>query len=141
MYITRITSFPATSHPLVQSLYPRCLYSLAPVIILNVKGKDVPDGIPPRVLKELAHTLTAPLTTLFQTSLDKGAVPRDLKTAVVCPAFKKGKKYLAENYRPISHISGQQHYGAHHHKSSGELCRDKPHAVQKPTWFQEKPEL
>ena len=61
-----------------------------------------PDGISPRVLKELTHILAAPLNTLFQTTLDKGVVPRDWRTAVVCPAFKKGEKYLAENYRPIS---------------------------------------
>ena len=61
-----------------------------------------PDGIHPRVLKELADVLAAPLTTLFQTSLDKASVPKDWRTAVVCPAYKKGEKYLPENYRPIS---------------------------------------
>ena len=61
-----------------------------------------PDGIHPRVLKELAPTLAETFTNLFQTSLDKGTVPKDWRTALVCPAFKKGEKYLPENYRPIS---------------------------------------
>ena len=60
------------------------------------------DGISPRIFCELADILAAPLTTLFQTSLDRGVVPRDWKTASVCPIFKKGEKYVAANYRPVS---------------------------------------
>ena len=69
---------------------------------LNPYKAAGPDGISPRVLRELAEVLAAPLTTLFQTSLDKGAVPQDWKTALVSPAYKKGEKYTAANYRPIS---------------------------------------
>ena len=50
-----------------------------------------PDGISPRVLKELTDVLAAPLTTLFQASLDKAIVPSDWKKASVCPIYKKGK--------------------------------------------------
>ena len=69
---------------------------------LNPYKAAGPDGISPRIFRELADILAAPLTTLFQTSLDRGVVPRDWKTASVCPIFKKGEKYVAANYRPVS---------------------------------------
>ena len=69
---------------------------------LKVNKATGPDGISPRVLRELADVLAKPLTTLFQSSLDKGKVPMDWKMASVCPVYKKGEKYLAESYRPVS---------------------------------------
>ena len=70
--------------------------------LLNPHKAAGPDGISPRVLKELADVLAAPLTTLFQASLDKAIVPSDWKKASVCPIFKKGEKSAAANYRPVS---------------------------------------
>ena len=61
-----------------------------------------PDNISPRVLKELADVLAPSLTSLFQLSLDKAVVPKDWKKAIICPAFKKGERHQASNYRPIS---------------------------------------
>ena len=69
---------------------------------LNPAKACGPDGICPRVLRELADILADPLTTLFQSSLDKGVVPDDWKRANVCPIYKKGEKYQASNYRPVS---------------------------------------
>ena len=69
---------------------------------LNPHKAAGPDGISPRVLQELADVLAAPLTTLFQTSLDKATVPNDWKKASVCPIFKKGEKSAAANYRPVN---------------------------------------
>jgi hypothetical protein len=39
---------------------------------------------------------------IFNTSLSRGAVPTDWRQANVIPIFKKGEKYLASNYRPVS---------------------------------------
>ena len=61
-----------------------------------------PDGIPPRVLKELAHELAPILTVIFQKSLATGTVPSEWKTAIVSPIYKKGEHYNPANYRPVS---------------------------------------
>jgi hypothetical protein len=69
---------------------------------INPNKAAGPDNIKPKLLKELA-TETAPiLTILFWKSFDTGEVPSDWRNANVSQVFKKGKKYKAENYRPIS---------------------------------------
>ena len=54
------------------------------------------------MLKELADDIAPILLLIYRISLASGEVPADWHTANVAPAFKKGQKYLAENYRPIS---------------------------------------
>jgi len=49
-----------------------------------------PDGIPPKLLKELANKLSHSLTLLFNTSLNQGCLPHDWKIALIIPLFKKG---------------------------------------------------
>ena len=61
-----------------------------------------PDGIHPRMLKELAEQLSTPMATIFQHSLNESQVPASWRTANVVPLFKKGSKKDAANYRPIS---------------------------------------
>ena len=61
-----------------------------------------PDGIHPRVLKELAEPLSLPLKILFDTSMAQGKIPKKWKVAEVKPIFKKGDKSSADNYRPVS---------------------------------------
>lgn len=61
-----------------------------------------PDGISPRVLRELATELSPVLTLIFRSSLKNDAVPADWRTAFVTPAFKKGERSCPANYRPIS---------------------------------------
>ena len=59
------------------------------------------DAIRPVVLKELAYEI-APVSAIFQLSLDTGTVPQDWKTAFVSPIYKKGDKGNPANYRLIS---------------------------------------
>jgi len=56
----------------------------------------------PRVLKELADVIAPILTVIFRASYDRGEVPEDWTKATVTPVYKKGQRYNAENYRPIS---------------------------------------
>ena len=69
---------------------------------LNSSKSPGPDGIHPRVLKELSDSLTKPLTLLFQASRDQKCVPEEWKTATVSAIYKKGSKKQPGNYRPVS---------------------------------------
>ena len=61
-----------------------------------------PDGIIPRLLKIVAEEVTPALTLLFRNCYQTGTLPHDWKLAHITPVFKKGERYKAENYRPIS---------------------------------------
>ena len=61
-----------------------------------------PDGIPPRLLKEMSNELAPSLTLIFRASIHQSSIPSDCKTALVTPLFKKGSKSNPTNYRPIS---------------------------------------
>mgnify|MGYP001795189361 FL=1 len=67
---------------------------LAQLLRLNLYKATGPDDLSPRGLKELAHSICAPLTALYQKSQDTATVPSDWKKARVSPIFKKGDKYL-----------------------------------------------
>ena len=69
---------------------------------LNVNKSLGPDDIHPRMLHELADLLAAPITVLFNRSIQGEELPKDWKLQYVSPIYKKGQRSLAENYRPIS---------------------------------------
>ena len=69
---------------------------------LNIHKAPVPDGLSARVLKECSSEIAPVLTYIFNESLAQGAVPDDWRQANVAPVFKKGEKYDAANYRPVS---------------------------------------
>ena len=59
-------------------------------------------SIEPGLLKELSSEIAPLLQLVYQKSLDTSCVPEDWRKANVTPIYKKGPKYLAENYRPVS---------------------------------------
>ncbi|KFW64420.1 hypothetical protein AS28_10093, partial [Pygoscelis adeliae] len=61
-----------------------------------------PDGIHPRVLRELAEELAKWLSIIYQQSWLTGEVPDDWRLANVTPIYKKGRKEDPGNYRPVS---------------------------------------
>ncbi|KFV90657.1 hypothetical protein N327_04648, partial [Fulmarus glacialis] len=61
-----------------------------------------PDGIHPRVLRELVEVLTKPLSILHQQSWLSREVPADWRLANVMPIYKKGWKEDPGNYRLVS---------------------------------------
>ncbi len=69
---------------------------------LNPSKSPGPDGIHPRVLKETANSIAKPLHIIFNKSLHEGKLPTAWKEAHVTAIFKKGKKSVPGNYRPVS---------------------------------------
>ncbi|KAK4810854.1 hypothetical protein QYF61_008826 [Mycteria americana] len=69
---------------------------------LDTRKSMGPDGIHPRVLRELAEVLTKPLSILYQQSWLTGEVPVDWRVANVTPIYRKGRKEDLGNYRPVS---------------------------------------
>ncbi|RMC18977.1 hypothetical protein DUI87_03576 [Hirundo rustica rustica] len=61
-----------------------------------------PDGVRPKVMRELADELAKPLSIIYQESWLTGEVPDDWKLANVTPIHKKGGREDPGNYGPVS---------------------------------------
>ncbi|KFP33881.1 RNA-directed DNA polymerase from mobile element jockey, partial [Colius striatus] len=61
-----------------------------------------PEGMHPRVPRELADVIAKPLSIIFEQSWRAGKVPEDWRKANVTPVCKKGRKDNPGNYRPVS---------------------------------------
>ena len=103
---------PDTAGPLPE--YTGKAYPDIPDIIIQPEGvakllhhikphkASGPDGLPCRILKELADEIAPVLTIIFNQSLQLGQTPKDWNTANVAPIFKKGDTNIPANYRPVS---------------------------------------
>ena len=69
---------------------------------LKVDSATGPDGIPSRLLKNVAQVIAVPLKRIFRFSFLTGTLPDSWLSANVTPVFKKGSPTLPDNYRPIS---------------------------------------
>ena len=69
---------------------------------LKISKTPGPDGLHPRVLRELANVLAYPLTLLCNKSISEGNLATPWKKAEVKPILKKGEKSDPGNYRPVS---------------------------------------
>ena len=75
---------------------------LKQLLDLKINKASGPDLIPPRVLKAAANPISFCLERIFQASLSTGIVPNDWRQANITPVFKKGERFKASNYRPVS---------------------------------------
>ncbi|KAK4811373.1 LOW QUALITY PROTEIN: hypothetical protein QYF61_027602 [Mycteria americana] len=72
---------------------------------LNPHKSMGPDGIHPRVLREVPDVVARPLAIIFEKPWRSGDIPDDWKRAnvlFIIPIYKKGPKEDPGNYRPIS---------------------------------------
>ena len=62
-----------------------------------------PDGIHPRIIRQLNLAIASTLQVIFEKTYKEGVVPGDWRRTNICPIYKKkgARKDLA-NYRPIS---------------------------------------
>ncbi|XP_067858625.1 interferon-induced protein with tetratricopeptide repeats 5-like [Heptranchias perlo] len=72
---------------------------------LKVEKSPGPDGMHPRLLREVRVEIAETLATIFQSSLNMGVVPEDRRIANVTSLFKKGEREKPDNYRPVSLMS------------------------------------
>ena len=61
-----------------------------------------PDGISARFHKEVAEPIVAPLTKLYNKSLETGVVPNQWKCSNITPVHKGGSCDNPGNFGPIS---------------------------------------
>ena len=73
-------------------------------LLYNLKEHKAakPNYISPKILKHLANVIAPILTIIYTKSYKTGEIPSDWRNANVIPAYKKGNKTEASNYRPIS---------------------------------------
>ena len=69
---------------------------------LKEKTSSGPDHLPTLLLKNLAGSLSEPLSLLFSKLFSMSALPDIWKLAIITPVYKKGSPSDASNYRPIS---------------------------------------
>ena len=64
-----------------------------------------PNSIPTKILKQISHLISKPLSEIFNKSFCTGIFPDLLKISKINPIHKKDSKLLISNYRPISLLS------------------------------------
>ena len=69
---------------------------------LHAKCSSGNNGISTKLLKFTKDALVEPLKLIINQTFVNGTFPDNLKIAKVIPTFKKDKKTLFSNYRPIS---------------------------------------
>ena len=98
---TPLLSTPKVNFALSDIAFPEELIKIK-LSKLKSTTSPGPDGITPTVLNKCAETVCIPLKILMTQSFQNSQLPEDWRLAIVKPIFKKGDKFQAVNYRPIS---------------------------------------
>ena len=69
---------------------------------LNISKTPGPDGLHPKILKELSNTISLPLSIIFNTFIKSGHPPEDWKRANITATYKK--QLQGTTVRPASHV-------------------------------------
>ncbi len=72
---------------------------------LNNKMSTGIHDIPTKILKACKHHIKSKLLKLINLSFTSGVFPDCIKEAKVIPLYRKNKRYIVGNYRPISILS------------------------------------
>ena len=79
---------------------------------LNTTKSQGPDGLHPRVLKEIKDSISTPLSNIYNTSLGTGELPGEWKKANISAIFKKGNKKISSKLSSSqSHLYSMQNVG------------------------------
>lgn len=78
---------------------------LSKLMKLDITKSQGPDGISAALLKTCSSSLCTPVCLLMRQSFVTTALPDMWRMATIRPIYKKGDKFDAKNYRPISLVS------------------------------------
>ncbi|CAH8629458.1 unnamed protein product [Schistosoma margrebowiei] len=67
---------------------------------LNMEKSTGPGELHLKISRYIAQYIAAPLTVIFNMSLDHGVLPMDWKDAIDTPIHQTGSRQLPSNYRP-----------------------------------------
>ena len=68
---------------------------------LNPKKATGIDQLPAKLIKAGYEALAGPISTIFNLCAKLNQFPHDLKSAQVCPIYKKDDPFIKKNYRPV----------------------------------------
>ena len=109
-FFASVYTVEATPPPHIQPVTNHQIYTvsfeepevLSELLLLKIDKAPGPDGLHPKFLFEIAETISKPLTFLFNLSMSSGILPTCWKLGQITPIYKKGSRYITNNYRPIS---------------------------------------
>jgi len=106
---------------------------------LDAQKSMGPDGIHPRVLRELAEELSKPLSIIDQQFWLTGEVPDDWRIANVTVIYKKCRKEDLGNPQACQpDLGARQDYGAVHPECAHQVSEGQPGDQAHPAWVQER---
>ena len=98
-----VTAFPPGKHGLLFNCTPEDIREAIGCMRISALG---PDCISAKQIKGVAPAIIMPLVVICQQSFYQGKFPSTLKTANVCPIYKrKGDETNPASYRPVSMCS------------------------------------